>query len=507
MRLCSTRLGVPNKTAVRRGPSDRADLVDRQASTACQHRETFGRALCGVWRPAHNRGLSGALSALLLAFCVAQTAVAQIETEAQTYDLTLEDCLGGTFNYNPDIRRDRTEVERAAGDKLVFRSRVLPQLAAQVLGGARFGSLYSPEGPFSTLTAQFSQPLIDVGIPPTLRRGRLEVVVAQQNLNREVTERLHEARVTFLRALYFRDLVALYEEIDERLQANVDSEQQRFDVGTGSEVALKWAVIQKLNLARVLADARGEYFSAVTRLAELCGREMRETTESLRPLRLPKPVGPLQYTSVKLDLPQATAYARQHRADLKLLQALVDATAADKQTVRAGYFPFVSLTGSMLFIPENVLLSKQTGIVPGQDTRSTEYRAGVAFSWRVIDNGQVTGASRRIEAIRQGYEIALHQLEQNVPRELATIEGALQNADARRGALLKSAEAAEENLQLIEALLSLGEATQLDFLKAQGNLLSVRAGVVDATYAHELARAELDRATGRYLEYRTEDTR
>jgi hypothetical protein len=32
----------------------------------------------------------------------------------------------------------------------------------------------------------------------------------------------------------------------------------------------------------------------------------------------------------------------------------------------------------------------------------------------------------------------------------------------------------------------------------------VRAGIVDATQAHEIARAELDRATGRYLQYRVE---
>ena len=67
------------------------------------------------------------------------------------------------------------------------------------------------------------------------------------------------------------------------------------------------------------------------------------------------------------------------------------------------------------------------------------------------------------EARRQSYEITLHKLEQNVPRELAVIEGSLQNADARRGALVESAAEAEENLKLIETQVALGQATQLDF--------------------------------------------
>jgi len=45
---------------------------------------------------------------------------------------------------------------------------------------------------------------------------------------------------------------------------------------------------------------------------------------------------------------------------------------------------------------------------------------------------------------------------------------------------------------LVEAQVSLGEATQLDFLKAQGNLLSVRAGLAEALHSHEEARAELE---------------
>jgi outer membrane protein TolC len=443
----------------------------------------------------------------LLVLGAVPPAVAQLEQHAQTYDLTLNDCLAGTFQRYPEIQKLRTEIERAVGTKIIYRSRALPELSAQLDAGLRGGSLYSPQGPFGIITAELSQPLIDVGIPPALRRGRLEIVVEQQALNREVTDRLHEARTTFLRALHLRDLIALHEDIHQRLQANVESEQQRLRVGTGSEAALKSARIQELNLQLELSNLRGDYFTVVTRITELCGLNPSEDTVGGQRLWLPKPVGDLQYVPVTVDLPQESAYALEHRADLKLLRTLVDAMAADRQTAQAGYFPVVALTGSGLFIPENYLLTKQTQIVPGQETRTTEGRAGVTMSWQVVDNGRVTGASHRVEATRQTYEIGLHKLEQSIPRELAAVEGLLQNADARREALVKSAAGAEENVKLIEARIALGQATQLDFLKAQTDLLSVRVGIADATYSHEVARAELDRATGRYLQYHYEIVR
>jgi outer membrane protein TolC len=438
---------------------------------------------------------------LLVVLCLAQSARAQIEKQAETYDLTLEDCLATTLTQNPEIQQLRKDVERAAGTRLIYRSHALPQLAGQTDDGLRGGRLYPPSGPYSIVTAEFSQPLLHPGIPPTLRRGRLEVVLAQQSLNRAITDRLHEARLIFLQAQYFRDFVAVYEELDQRLEANARSEQQRLDVGAGSEAALKSAKIQRLNLEVDLANLRTYYFSSVSRIAQLCGRDPAQETNGSWQLWLPKPIGPLQYEPASMDLAGESVYAREHRADLKLLQALVDATAADKQTVRAQYLPAVSLVASGLFIPGNLLLSKQTSIVAGQDPRTSQVEAGVSMSWRVIDNGQVIGASRQLAAIQQSYEIILRQLQQNIPRELATVAGSLQSADARREAFLKSVESAEENLRLVEAQVALGEATQFDFLKAQTNLLAVRAGLLNAVWAHEAARAELDHVTGRYLQY------
>ena len=432
--------------------------------------------------------------------CLAGLLLVTGAVHAETNDLTLAECLAQTFRNNPSIQIRRADVERAAGDKLVISSRLLPQLATQVQAGDRAGALYKPGGMFSELDAWFSQPLIDVGIPPALHRGRLEVALAGQSLNREATDRLAEARGAFIQALFLRDLVALYNEIQQHLHANVTGAQQRLDVGLGMRAAVAQAQVQTLNLARELAALSNQYFAVTTRLAELTGNNFGAPADHVSVLR---PVGTLTYRPVTLNLPAETTYALAHRADVAFLRTLVAVVAADKQIISADFFPRVVLEASTLFIPENLLLTRQTQLVAGQTTESTEKRAGVGLTWRVIDNGQVLGARRRLDAIRQEYTLALHQLEEAVPRELAAIAGALQTAAARYDALVKATAAAAENLQLIEAQLALGQDTQLDFLTAQSDLLGVRAGLVAAIAAHAAACADFDHATGRYLEFQT----
>ena len=435
---------------------------------------------------------------ICLAWLLLITGAISAEIETQSYDLTLADCLAQTFRNNPDIQTLRADVERAAGDKLVYSSRLLPQLATQVQAGQEYGSLYPQNGMFSTLTAQLSQPLIDVGIPPALRRGRLEVALAGQTFYRETTDRLNKARNTFVHALYIRDLLALSNEIMQHLQANVTSAQQRLDAGLGTRVAVAQAQVQALNLARDLASLSNEYFSTTTQLAELTGNNFNVPTNHVI---LPRPVGTLVYRPITIDLPAETAYALEHRADIGFLRTLVASAIADEQIVTADFFPRLTLEADLLFIPNSVLLTKQTQLVAGQSMLATEERAGVGLTWRVIDNGQVIGARRRLDAIRQEYILTLHKLEEAVPRELAEIAGALQTAVAQHDAFVKSVAAAAENLKLIEARLALGQATQLDFLNAQSDLLGVSAGLINAVATHEVARNDFDHATGRYLEF------
>ncbi|MBI5683446.1 MAG: TolC family protein [Verrucomicrobia bacterium] len=438
------------------------------------------------------------LLCLLLAAAVrAADAPTGFSVLAEHHPVTLAECYAQTLEQNLDIRRQHAGMEAAAGAKMVFTARALPRASMSGTAGYSGGSLYGPGGPFAVVQTDVSQPLFDMGMPASLRRGRLEVIIAQQTLNGAVTAQLHATRLAFVRALAARRLFGLHQQIETHLQANVRSAQQRFDAGIASRQHVRQAEIQLLNLKPALSKAQRDYVNAVTELDQCRGTKQ----VAKGPLLLPEPTGSLEYAALKIDLEKETAQTLQRRPDLALLRELIKAAGEEKRMVQAGYYPFVALRAFSQYFPDVGVFGVRPEIVSGQDARQSETRYGAAFTWQVIDAGKIRGAASQVESARQTMEITLRRLEENVPRELRVLARTLETIDARLAALKQSASEAEELLKLVEARVKLGEATQLDFLNAQTNLLSTQRGILLAVFENETARAEFDRVTGRYLNF------
>jgi outer membrane protein TolC len=431
-------------------------------------------------------------SVLIFAATFPGAGAASLNDESDSFPTTLAQCFSETVAHNEELLKLRKDVERAAGTKLEIRSRDLPQLSAGLEAGGRDGSLYGHGGPYALFTAQFSQRILDTGIVPSWKRGESEVVVAQQRLNAAVSDRLHEAQVDYLRAQRLEQLIAIYREVGQRLQNNITSEQQRTNTGTAGPRPLLEAKIQLLASQADLTSFQREEFSVRTHLAGLMQRPANQ---------IPIPTELFKQDRTNIDWTEQERLALQRRSDLKFLRALIGITKEDRQVVEAGYWPEISLVGSGLYLPGKTRVYQATQIVEGQIPLSTEAREGVAATWQIIDNGQVTGASREIAGVQQEYEIILAKLEQDIPRSLTRIRHSLEDADAQLAALGKSLHEADENLRLVESRISVGEATQLDFSDAQRNLLAVRSGLADATFEYNAALGELDWVTGRYLEF------
>ena len=425
---------------------------------------------------------------LVFVFTLAQSSAAETNTNA----ITLAECFQKILAHDPQLLVLRKDIERAAGTRIEFHARDLAFMAVQTDAGIRGGKLYVHTSPYALVTAEFSQPLFNTGMAANWRRGNLEVVATEQNLNTAVANRLHEARIYYIRAQRLRDVIALYEELDTRLQANVTAEQQRREVGqTGPRPELQ-ARVQLLASRAELNDFRREEFEVRSELAEMMGGPVDTP---------PRPAGELPDKSPSLDTKAEAQLAEEQRADLKFLRTLIRLANEDQRVVQAGYFPNISAIASSLYIPGRKLVYQVTPIIEGQTPFGTDIRGGVSLTWQIIDNGSVTGPSRRIAAQRGEYEVVLNQLEQNIPRELDRVALSLQDADAKLAALQKSTQEAEEGLNLVQTRMALGETTQLDFSDAQRNLLAVRHAIVDAQFQRAFALADLDRITGRYLEF------
>src|SRR5205809_961160 len=159
--------------------------------------------------------------------------------------ITLERVLQTTLEKNPAIQEAKSGLEQAAGRRLVFRSVVWPHAELGAPAGVQAGHRAGESGVQGVCVGRgwLTQALFNMALPPSLRRGDIEVLIAQQQLNVAVVEQLHAARLAFYAALYNRSLESLRREQQRRLQANVTTQKTRFEAGLTDKTALASATV------------------------------------------------------------------------------------------------------------------------------------------------------------------------------------------------------------------------------------------------------------------------
>jgi outer membrane protein TolC len=439
---------------------------------------------------------SPALTALWLKFC----ALIMASCFAPASDaITLETVLQRTIEKNPAIQEAKSGLEQAAGQRLVFRSVVWPDIELGVPAGVQGGHRAGESGVkgFAVGRGVLTQTLFNAGLPASLRRGDVEVLIAQQQLNVAVVEQLHAARLAFYTALYNRSLESIRREQQRRLQENVTTQRTRFEAGLADKSALTSATVQASELATQIEGAHRAYLGAQLELASAMGIDPAKAS-------LPEPEGELQSTPMRVDLDSETAAALQRRADLRLARLFVRAANEDQRIIAANYYPIVIGSFPGEYVPVTGI-HREGSTSRNQDFIGSEIREKAAYTWRVIDNGKVGGAVLRARSAREINELTCRKLEANIPRELSRIANDLKTTEVREKSLVSAATAAEESARAVQENVASGLASPLEYRVTQNAFLETKSGLLDAIYQHNLAVAEWDRATGRYFQF-SDDT-
>ncbi len=241
------------------------------ASFGCSCRRLDGRDLAAFTKSfcrQRRRQLQRALilGVALFAFCVAELKA-----------ITLDAALARTLEKNPVIQGAKTEVEQAAGRRLVLRSIGLPNVRMQVLGGVQGGKRagQKPTQPFGTARGFFTQPLFNAAIPSSGRRGNVEILLAQQRLNVAIVEQLHATRIAFYTALFDDSLRQLGEAQRKRLAENVSTQSARYEAGQADRGAVASAKLLEQELNPHIEEARRGYQGALLALATSMGDHPR----------------------------------------------------------------------------------------------------------------------------------------------------------------------------------------------------------------------------------------
>ena len=410
--------------------------------------------------------------------------------------ITLDAVLNTTLEKNPAIQQAKLKVEQASGRRLVLRSVIWPSVRvnvpAGVQGGDRAGSTTTKL--FGFVRGALNQPLIDAAIPHSLRRGDIEVLIAEQQLNLAIEEQLHTARVAFYSALYQRELRSLRDKQRLRLDENVASQHDRYQAGLVDRSAYTTATVEARGLDPLVEGAQRSYAAAQLQLSEAMAADLNSETSP------PEPEGELTFATVDVDLNAETAEASEHRTDVKLARLLVKAPNEDARIIAAGYYPSAigSITGD--YIPVSGI-HREGSTSRNQDFIGSEIREGAAYTWQVIDNGKVGGAVLKATKVREINELELKKLEAGVGQQLSRIHNDLAGIAQRQKALSSGTNNAEQAAVAVQQNLGSGLASQLEYRVAESSFLKTQSGLLEASYLQNVALAEWDRATGRYFQF------
>jgi outer membrane protein TolC len=424
-----------------------------------------------------------------------------ISGAANTNAISLDAALAKTLEKNPVILEAKIAVEQAAGRRLVLRSNGLPDARIQVLAGVQGGKRAGQPDtqPFGLARGFFTQPLFDAAVPASRRRGDVEVLLAQQRLNVAIVEQLHATRIAFYTALFNNSLRELGEAQRQRLAENVNTQAERYEAGQSDRGALASARLLERELTPRIEEVRRGYQGALLTLATCMGDDLGPAANIVRP------DGELKFATAHYDLQSETAAALTERPDLELARLLVRTAEEDQRIIEAAYYPALDATFSGTYIPVTIQRANGGGPRRSDDTISSEVTAGVACTWRVVDNGKVGGQVARAQAVREMNEISLRQLEANVSLELKRIHNNLRAIEGRWKSLSAAVTGADQNVTVVQRTLAEGLSSQLEFRTAESSFLETKSALLSAAYQQNVARAEWDRATGRYFQF-SEDT-
>ena len=412
-----------------------------------------------------------------------------------TSAITLREVLRTTLDNNPAILEAKAGLEQAAGKRLVFRSIVWPDFDVGVPAGLQYGHRAGENGAkgFAVGRGNLEQTLFNMAVPPSLRRGDIGVLIAQQQLNVAVVEQLHAARLAFYAALYNRSLESIRDEQRQKLEENVATQKNRFEAGLADRSAFTSASVLVDELVPQMEGAHRAYREAQLNLAQAMGLHPAKSS-------LPVPEGELEFAPVALDVDAETAAALQRRADLQLARLFVRAANEDQRIIAADYYPRIDGSVHGEWVPVSGI-HRQESTSKTQDFIGSEIREKAAYTWRVVDNGKVGGAVLRARAAREENELTCRKLESNVSRELSRIANDIQGIAAREKSLASASAAAEESARTVRENVATGLISPLEYRVSQTAFLKTRSGLLDAVYQHNVAVAEWDRAAGRYFQF------
>jgi|1115.fasta_scaffold04607_2 outer membrane protein len=411
--------------------------------------------------------------ALALLFC-SLPALAHAET--------LREALTSAYVNNPSILSALLNVKSTAENIAMAKSAKLPTIGATISGqnSYTFDGTNDLGVPSVNVGVTYNQTLFDnFKSDADIEAARAITEASRYSLQNSEQNVFLAVVQAYMGVIRDTQLVQLRQENVKFYQAQVQSAQDRLDIGEGTKIDVSQAQAR-------LAQGTASYQAAVASLETSQASYERYVGHKPKNLTTTYRLGTLMPKSLDAAINEAVS---SHPAILAA-KAGVRAAQAGSDSANAAFGPtlnFTSSIGSTVLGPGSLL---------GPNDPSPRVSAGFSLSIPIYGGGRYGSSIRKANIEQIKSEVDALATRDQIKESVISAWSSLQNANAQIESANTAVASGELSLDGVVQSRDVGQATTLDVLNAQSELTSIREGLIQANAAKVIASFALVAATG-----------
>ena len=408
-------------------------------------------------------------------------------SQAETLQLTLEECIQIALENNPQIEIARQQYQANQGVLTQAKSFYLPQLSGGIGYGRQYIDTEFPvdEDNVGSGLLQISQLIFDFGKTTGLiDTSSFNLQASGENLAQVYHDLVFDVKSRFYNVLEARRLIGVAEQAVDNFEQQLYRAQRFFESGVRTRIDVTNAEVnlsnEKLNLLRSNAD----YKTALVSLEQVIGTV--PNNGDYEPITNEPPTEEL--ASQKPEMPDSLdtllQTAEVNRPGLKEFQFLIQAAESSITQARGDYWPTIDAVGDYNTFETDL------------PSLSDQWQITARLNWEFFSGFETEGKVAEATAQLREVQAGLRDFELEVTRDVT--DSYLRADENREGVDIadQTVELAEENLRLAEGRYKAGIGDLLEFNDAQLLYTQNQSNLVITYYNYLTALARIDRAVG-----------
>ncbi len=410
-----------------------------------------------------------------------------------TRRLTLDDALALARKSNHSLVAERARLDQAKAIVDRAWTVLFPTITAQGKYQRNNTAFSFPRPGLSDLTIQpidqldavvgFTMPLLVPAAYPGLKAVDKTEEATRENVHAAEDAVLFGVAQSFYAAAIADEVLVARQSSIEVSRATVENAKTRFSAGAVTKVDVDRAQLALLRAeqgARESQLAREETYRALARLIQI-----------EQPFQVSVPLASVAAGAGDKSVPSSSggdlASALRLRPEFRALQAAAESEEAERRSNAWRWAPGLSGFGNARFFNYDNFHS---------DRHS--WAIGAQLDWLIYDAG-VRDTNRRLAAAQEAETRARAEvLRETIGDDLANGRRQVETKIAAQETFEHSVALARETVELVRIQYEAGQATQIDLLTAQDNLVAAQEALAQAHFDLAVADLTLRRAAGTF---------